>query len=81
MREVCIWCGAFCTMPKGYDPKRQFPVCSPECYTQEKVFRYNHSDEKIGERCYAEHGVNPHVMWSKHAKSIKSYHSSPKGKT
>lgn len=55
---ACVWCGKLVVTPNKPSLKEDV-VCSESCKQHERWFRYTYSDEKIGERNYRDHGVNP----------------------
>lgn len=55
---ACVWCSKLCRVETPPAPN-QDTVCSEACKKAETRFRLLNSDEQIGLRNYAEHGVNP----------------------
>ena len=57
--DVCIWCSTICKRPASFDPNIHLLVCNHVCKQAEYTFRMAFSDKMIGERNYADHGINP----------------------
>ena len=57
--ESCVWCDKPVRVPHKFDSRTQDVVCSDACATQERAFRFNFSDEAVGEANYKQFGINP----------------------
>lgn len=65
MKGACVWCNTIVRLPAGFDSKKNDVVCSSNCLANERAFQQFHSDEAIGRRNLADHGINPNQLGKK----------------